>query len=75
MTTTKLDNTARAHLEAGHQVAAWWKVDQQGFLELDPDPDYPHLDIVDTKLGDAEPTEEVRCQTCDQVLELTPDVP
>lgn len=70
--TVPLPNTARAHLEAGHQVSAWWKVDQRGDLYASPE---GLIEIGDTELGDALETDEVRCQTCDKVLDLTPDIP
>lgn len=69
---TRPGMTARDHLTEGHTVSAWWKVDQRGALTLADD---GVIDIYDTELGDAEPTDQVYCETCNRDLDLTDDVP
>lgn len=68
----EIEATAQAHLRAGHTVAVWYPVDTAGYLTLTAEGD---IDIYDTRSGEAGPTTEVRCQTCDEVLRLDASIP
>lgn len=62
------------HIKAGHIVAAWWPSDTKGYLTLfadaGEDAGPQDIDIYDTEIGDADVTDEIRCDTCDITLDL-----
>ncbi len=61
-----ISRNAMDHLEAGHNVVAFWKTETVGFIRLIG----PDTDVYQTKSLEDGPTEEATCRTCSQDLDI-----